>query len=42
MASGALHDGLAAQDCHADHGYLLGRPLPLADFELLLLQPVEA
>ncbi len=38
----AQRDCLAAQGCHAYQGYLFGRPLPLADFELLLSQPVEA
>jgi EAL domain-containing protein (putative c-di-GMP-specific phosphodiesterase class I) len=29
-------DCLAMEGCHAYQGYLFGRPLPLADFELLL------
>ncbi len=37
----AQRDCLATQGCRAYQGYLFGRPMPLADFELLLLQPAE-
>ncbi len=38
----AQRDFLAAQGCHAYQGYLYGRPLPLEEFEELLVRTCPA